>query len=116
MARQRGRDIHHLIWKRTAWRGRHTKALREFPYCKVRIPREGMHEQIHTRMENGIPPISEREAERILAELKILYAFGAIGRKDSIERRLQVLVNLFAGVGGDAYCAMRAQQAIVRQL
>lgn len=116
MVRQRGRDIHHLLWKRTSWTGRHTKALREFPYCKVRIPRDGMHEQIHMRMEEGIPAPSEREAERILAELKILYAFGAIGRKDSIERRLEVLVNLFAGVGGPSYRAIRKQQAIVREL
>ena len=116
MVRQRGRDIHHLLWKRTSWTGPQTKALREFPYCKVRIPRAGLHEQIHEQMEEGIPAPSEREAERILAELKILYAFGTIGRKDSIERRLEVLSNLFAGVGGPSYRGIKRQQAIVRQL
>ena len=85
---------HHLLWMRKMWNSGSLRELREFYYCKVNIPRDTIHKEIHERVP-FVPTPTPKYAKFVLNELKHLDEVGAITDEDSVEKRLSVLLCYF---------------------
>lgn len=86
-------DTHHLLWRRHDWEVESgaSRALREFWYCRILIPRDSLHRIIHEEVFR-IPVPNEYLCEDCLEQLKRLEAVNAIHDSDSIIKRLEILI------------------------
>lgn len=83
-------DKHHLCFIRRRWNVGSVRALREFHYCIMPLPRATLHRYIHENMAN-IPAPSEFAAKSALDQLRYLEKYDAIHDDDPIEKRLVLL-------------------------
>lgn len=109
----RATDCHHLLFQGRHWQRGVFRVLRQHHYCKVRIPRETLHKEIHHQL-TDVPVPKSINAIEALKHLEYLENFGAIHETDSIERRLIVLISLFDGVEPNTALALKRQLTIVR--
>lgn len=84
-------DTHHLLWTRRAWNYGPARALRDYWYCQIRIPREGLHHFIHEEV-CKIPVPELCLCEDCLKQLRLLEKANAIHENDPIEKRLEILI------------------------
>lgn len=84
-------DTHHILWTRRAWNKGSARALRDFWYCQIKIPRKGLHRHIHEEV-CKIPVPDACICEDCLKQLKLLEKAHAIHDYDPIEKRLQILI------------------------
>lgn len=105
---------HHLLWERKMWNSGSLRELREFYYCKVNIPRDTLHKEIHERVP-FVPTPNPKYAKFVLNELKHLDEIGAIREDDSVEKRLGVLICYFDCIEQKTASALWEQLKIVRE-
>ena len=84
-------DTHHLFWTRRAWSKGKARPLRDFWYCRIKIPRQGLHRHIHEEV-CKIPVPDYYLCEDCLKQLQLLDKAHAIHEDDPIEKRLQILI------------------------
>lgn len=107
-------DLHHLLWIRKLWSKGAIGRLRAHPYCTVSIPRDTLHRHIHTFLAH-IPVPKETTAKVVLAQLDLLEKYRGISLEDPIEKRLEVLIALFAYIEPTTAEALRKQLDLVRE-
>lgn len=102
-------DTHHLLWYKKDYSKGWAKRLRDHWYCRVDIPRDTLHREIHNQV--GYVPVPRvfiiKDA---LFQLNLLERFGGISPNDPIEKRLQVLMALFD------CCEPATYNALLKQL
>lgn len=90
------RDIHHIFWSRKDWHDGCANLIRDHWYCKVSIPKNTLHKEIHNNVTHvPVPPIGE--LKRAFSHLAEMEQYGIIKKNDDIERRLVMLIPLFEG-------------------
>lgn len=107
-------DKHHLFWIRNEWNKGELEKLRVHPYCIIEINRDTVHRYLHNHLAY-IPVPKECAVERILFQLKCLEQYGAISSKDSIEKRLSVLIALFECSEQPTADALKEQLRLVHE-
>lgn len=105
-------DTHHLFWQRRKWNRGELKSLRLHPYCRVEIPKNTLHHQIHSEIKQ-IPTPHPRNAREAREHLNYLKNYGAIKETDSIEKRLRILISIFDYVEPRTAKALKKQLEIV---
>ena len=105
-------DTHHILWYRRNYSKGWAKKLRDHWYCKVEIPRDTLHRQIHYEVAH-IPVPRVISMKGALEQLALLERFGGISRDDSIEKRLLVLMALFDCAEPKTYKALKEQYNVV---
>ena len=108
------KDVHHILYMRKAWKSGAIGELRLYWYCRIPIPRDTLHRQIHTELK-FIPVPRHTNARHTLEQLEYLVHYGGISEKDSIEKRLKVLIALFDCCEQPTADALREQLAIVNR-
>lgn len=108
------KDTHHLCYQRNRWQKGYLRALRDYWYCRICIPRDTLHRQIHLELP-AVPPPANASAKSALEQLGYLEQYGSITEFDSIERRLGVLAALFDCTDQETADAFRTQLRIVRE-
>lgn len=84
-------DTHHIFWTRRSWNHGPARDLRDFWYCKIQIPREGLHHHIHEEVFK-IPVPCSGLIEDCLLQLQMLEKANAIHDDDPIKKRLEILI------------------------
>lgn len=105
-------DKHHLLWQERYWSRGSLLKLRQFHYCVILLQRDTLHRFIHANMA-GIPVPTEKNANFVLDQLRMLEDYGAISDEDTIEKRLVVLASLFDCSEQPTADAIRKQLQIV---
>ena len=105
---------HHLLWMRKMWYSGSLRNLREFYYCKIFLPKDTLHKEIHERIP-FIPTPKPAYAKYVLGELKKLDETGAISEDDKIEKRLSVLIFFFDCIEPKTASALWEQLKVVRE-
>ena len=108
------RDRHHLCYQRNKWQRGNLRRLRDYWYCKVSIPRDTLHKEIHLALPD-IPTPSDTSAKNALEQLEFLEKYSAISEYDSIERRLELLASLFDCSGQETADAFREQIKVIHE-
>lgn len=104
-------DRHHILYQRTNWSRGALVILRQYPYCKVYIPRK-LHDEIHERVRNITPPRLVNAIDA-LKQLKDLEMYDSINELDDLEKRLKVLIFLFDCVEPETVDCLKRQLEIV---
>lgn len=107
-------DIHHLLWTRKSWKGGAIGQLRMHWYCRMPIPRDTLHKEIHHYI-GSIPLPRYHSAKSALQQLEYLEKYGGISKDDPIEKRLKVLIALFECSEDCTADALKIQLAIVER-
>lgn len=106
-------DTHHLFFPRKDYKTPSLKALREFPYCKVTLPKKTTHRTVHIILD-GVPAPRGVNAAEALNQLKWLTEKGAISLSDPPSKRLEILAALFDCVDQPTADVLRQQADILR--
>ena len=107
--------ISHLCYQKKFWRSNHgARALRDFHYCKVKIPRDTLHKKLHALVP-FVPVPKSINAECALIELRMLEARHGISKDDGVEKRLRVLAALFDCIEQPTADAFRKQADIIHE-
>ncbi|WP_407457161.1 hypothetical protein [Fibrobacter sp.] len=106
-------DCHHILWQRKKWNKGYLRKLRDFYYCKVYIPKDTLHQEIHNRI-RFIPEPRPMSARFAIQQLELLDYYGAISDSDSFDKRLRILIELFRYVEDNTASALELQLEIVR--
>lgn len=106
-------DTHHLFFPKKNYRTASLKELREFPYCKVPLPKKTTHRTVHIILDE-IPAPRGINAIGVLDQLKWLTERGAISMEDHPSKRLEILAALFDCVDQTTADALRQQADILR--
>lgn len=107
-----GKDCHHLLFQKRHWQGGLKGSLRLHWYCRVYIPRDTLHKEIHSLVKT-VPVPKEESIKFALTHLEYLEKNGAIDDKDNIEKRLKVLIALFECADDQTADALKEQLEIV---
>lgn len=107
-------DKHHIFYIRKDWNKGELDKLRLHHYCVVKVRRSTLHRYLHTHLAY-IPAPNERYGPLIINHLKFLEENGAIGPKDTLEKRLAVLISLFEFVEQPTADALKEQLKIVHE-
>lgn len=107
-----GYDRHHIFYQRVNWARGVLAVLRQYPYCKIYIPRK-LHDRIHEEIGNITPP-SLVNAIDAMRQLRNLELYGSISELDDFEQRLKVLIFLFDSVEPKTVECLKKQLEIVR--
>lgn len=108
------KDVHHLLWTRRSWKGGAIGELRMHWYCRIPIPRETLHREIHHYI-GSIPVPRYQSARSALEQLGYLEKYGGISKEDPIDKRLRVLIALFECTENDTANALKVQLEIVNR-
>ena len=104
---------HHIFWQRRNWSKGYLKELREYYYNKITI-RESLHFNIHNSIKY-VPTPNPLNAKYALEQLKMLDSYKAISKNDDIEKRLNLLIQLFKCVEDETCSALEKQLEIVHR-
>lgn len=107
-------DVHHLCYQGRNWKRGALRLLREHPYCKVIVPKDTLHREIHLFVWD-IPAPKEENAREALRQLNLLQEYGAISDKDPLEKRLLLLTALFESIEQPTANAFKMQRKIVHE-
>lgn len=80
---------------------------------RVRIPAVTLHTRIHERI-HDIPCPAEYICDMTVCELDDLLMKGIISKQDSIVRRLDTLIQIFAEYNRDPYINLDATLSVLR--
>ena len=105
-------DRHHILWYHREYSKGWAKRLRDHWYLKVEIPKDTLHRQIHYEVTH-IPVPRAISIKDALNQLEILDKFGSISGKDSLEKRLIVLLDIFECIEPSTYNALKKQYDVV---
>lgn len=111
--RLQGKDCHHIFFQKRFWKGGLKGEFRMHWYCKVYIPRNTLHKEIHAQI-TSVPVPKYSNIRGVIEQLKMLEHYGAIRDTDSIEKRLKVLIALFECSEDPTADALRKQLEIVQ--
>ena len=107
-------DSHHILWYKRDYSKGWAKALRDHWYCRITIPQDTLHREIHAKVSHIPVPrvISIKDA---LFQLQMLERFGGISPEDNFDKRLMVLMALFDCCESATHAALKKQHDIVRK-
>lgn len=108
-----GCDQHHIFYQRKKWERGTLHELRQFDYCRVTIDKN-LHELIHSKVLT-VPAPRPTSAVKVLAQLKTLEGYDAIGERNTFAFRLNVLIALFDCIEPETADALRQQLDVVRE-
>lgn len=114
MSKEVKKDTHHLCFTRHNWNKGYAKAIRNYWYFIVLIPKDTLHANIHHTIKN-IPVPKDCSARAAYDTIRILERQGILGLKDSVEDRLQLLIKLFSETEPATADAFMVQMAIIRR-
>lgn len=106
---RKAEDTHHLCWPRKRWNKGWARLLRYHWYMRVEIPKNTLHQDIHNKV-SGIPLPEEKEIKRAIKHLDVLAEAGAISEKDTIEKRLAIVIPMFSNRSSGAFVGALSQQ------
>lgn len=106
------RNEHHMLFPAADWRQSHFgQKLREHRYFRRFIPENTLHKYIHQEV-FSIPVPPGRVCERAYREFLRRYDHHLIdANHDTLERRLQLLIDLFSGCPSTVK-ALKEQQRV----
>lgn len=107
-------DKHHIFYIRKEWNKGDLEKLRLHPYCIVKVRRATIHRYLHTHLA-FIPVPTNYPVQNAIDLLKELEEAKAISPKDTLEKRLAILIALFDHVEQPTADALREQLKIVRE-
>lgn len=107
-------DTHHLLWYKRDYSKGWAKRLRDHWYCRVDIPRDTLHREIHNQV-RYVPVPRIFIIKEALYQLNLLERFGGISPNDPIEKRLRVLMALFDCCEPATYNALLKQLDVCKQ-
>lgn len=108
-------DTHHLLWYKKDYSKGWAKRLRDHWYCRVEIPRDTLHREIHSQTTH-VPVPRVLSIKDALFQLGNLERYGGITHNDPIEKRLRVLMALFDCCEPATYDALKKQLDICNSL
>lgn len=108
------KDCHHIFFQRKEWQSGLKSKLRMHWYCRVYIPKDTLHKEIHALVRK-VPVPSYYNLRSAIEQLKLLEKYGAIRESDNLERRLGVLVALFECADDATADALKMQLQIVKR-
>jgi len=111
-ARLQGKDCHHIFFQKRYWKGGLKGELRMHWYCRVYIPRDTLHRELHSLIMT-IPVPRYCSIRSATEQLKMLEKYGAIKNTDPIDKRLRVFIALFECIEDPTADALKAQLEIV---
>lgn len=106
------KDCHHLLWYKREYSKGWAKRIRDHWYCRVDIPRDTLHREIHNQVVH-IPVPKVLSIKDALYQLELLERFGGISKDDDIEKRLKVLMALFDCCEPATHRALEKQYQVV---
>ena len=112
--RNNGYDTHHCFFPRKDYVEDPLDLLRSFYYCKIELPKDTTHSEIHKTILN-VPPPDNLGAIRALSGLLLLRRQGGIADDDPAEKRLKVLIALFECSNQPTADALQRQLEIVQK-
>lgn len=107
-------DVHHILFIRRQWSQGYAKAIRQFHYCMISLPKNTVHRAIHEGM-SLIPVPSNTAARGAYEQLLLLDRYGVLRDTDPIEKRLALLIALFDCVAQPTADGLRKQLAIIQK-
>lgn len=105
-------DTHHILWYKRDYSKGWAKRIHDHWYCRVEIPRNTLHREIHNEVAH-IPVPRVVSIKDALYQLQLLEQYGGISSKDSIEKRVKVLMALFDGCEPKTYEALKKQYDVI---
>lgn len=105
---------HHLCWPKKSWSIGYAWALRNHWYLRIEMPRD-KHDALHRKLD-GIPAPKGNSAKEAYEQLELLTRYHAIHNDDSLEKRLELLINLFTYCDAPTARAFKKHLNILRQL
>ena len=103
---KRAEDWHHILYQKRHWKQGYAKALREHPYMGKLIPRDTLHREIHSKI-HDIPTPNGRECRMAYLELCRREREGTINiQQDTIEQRIDFLIEIWSDYNCEATVAM----------
>lgn len=100
-----GCDWHHILFQRKHWQQGYAKALREHPYMGKYIPQCTLHREIHGKI-HDIPTPNGKECRKAYLELCRREREGLISPYDTLEQRIDFLLEVWENDGCEATLAM----------
>lgn len=105
-------NFHHIFFRRRPWDVSEARVLRYHPYC-IAMVRVEDHEKIHLLVDD-VPIPRKFVAECTVRHLDRLIASGDISpEKDSLKRKLEVLIAVLDGIEHSTVEALRRQLCVV---
>lgn len=108
---------HHILWVASTWdsAGQYAHLLRHHEYMIKPVPRDTLHMEIHMTI-GHIPVPSEEACKLAYLEIERCLAEGTISMKDTIEQRIDFLLDLWSfDAEPRTVLALQWQREIVRQ-
>lgn len=106
------RDVHHILWQKRHWDKGWSKRLREHPYCKIEIPRDTLHHQIH-QVVNDIPVPNGEACKAAYIAIESWLEGGVCSMDDNLSRRIEVIEMCFKAKYPVTYKALEKQKNVV---
>lgn len=106
-------DTHHLCFTRRKWSKGYVKAIRNYWYFIVLVPKDTLHATIHHYIKE-IPTPHECSAKIVYDTVRELDRKGILKLDDDIEDRLILLIDLFSRIEPSVSDAFRVQLEIIR--
>lgn len=113
-ANPKANDIHHLCFMKRCWNRTYAKALRQFHYCTISLPKNTIHRIIHENMVE-VPVPREIAAKSVYEQLLILDQYNVLHDNDPIEKRLILLAELFDYIAQPTADGFREQLSIIQR-
>lgn len=111
---RRDSDVHHLCFPRKKWSNGYAKAIRNYWYFMVLIPRRTLHANIHKEL-RSIPCPSGQSAAMAYDHIRLMDKYGALSLDDPIEKRLNLLIGVFDCIEQPTANALRRELEIIRK-
>lgn len=103
---------HYILWYEHYYTKGWAKALRDHWYCRIVIPHNTLHREIHANVSH-IPVPRVSTIKDALFQLQLLEKFGGISPNDNFDKRLMVLMAIFDCAEPATYDALKKQHDIV---
>lgn len=88
-------NTHHILWQARHWNVGYSRALRNNEYMKKLIPRDTLHKEIHCKIAD-VPVPSGELCKKAYLEIEKRLKEGTIdSKKDSIETRINLLLEVW---------------------
>ena len=100
-----GCDWHHILFQKKHWQQGYAKALREHWYMGKYIPQATLHRTIHGKI-HDIPTPNGKECKKAYLELCRLEREGLISLNDTLEQRIDFLLEVWKNDNCEATLAM----------
>ena len=85
-----GLDCHHILYQKKHWKQGWASVLREHPYCRVYIPQNTLHREIHSKV-HDIPTPCGKACRVAVEAINSWLESGLISLDDPLERRIEVI-------------------------